>query len=64
MIHLVTVLYLSHKAGQVSAAYGALGTALILLLWLYLLSRLIVASAFLNATLWERNTGKGEAEGT
>ena len=62
VIHLVTVLYLSHKAGQVSAAYGALGTALILLLWLYLLSRLIVASAFLNATLWER--GKGEAAGT
>ena len=56
VIHLVTVLYLAHKAGQFSAAYGALGTALIVLLWLYLLSRLIVASAFLNATLWERAT--------
>lgn len=50
----MTVLYLAHKAGQLSAAYGALGTALVILLWLYLLSRLIVASAFLNATLWER----------
>ncbi len=54
VIHLVTVLYLAHKAGELSAAYGALGTALVLLLWLYLLSRLIVAAAFLNATLWER----------
>jgi uncharacterized BrkB/YihY/UPF0761 family membrane protein len=52
-IHLATVLYLSHKAEQVSASYGALGIALVLLLWLYLLGRLIVASAFLNATVWE-----------
>ena len=52
-IQLATVLYLSHKAKQVSASYGALGIALILLLWLYLIGRLIVAAAFLNATVWE-----------
>jgi uncharacterized BrkB/YihY/UPF0761 family membrane protein len=52
-IHLATVLYISHKAEQVSASYGALGISLVLLLWLYLLGRLIVASAFLNATVWE-----------
>jgi uncharacterized BrkB/YihY/UPF0761 family membrane protein len=52
-IHLATVLYFSHKAEEVSASYGALGISLILLLWLYLLGRLIVASAFLNATVWE-----------
>ncbi len=61
VIHLVTVLYLAHKASQFSAAYGALGTALILLLWLYLLSRLIVASAFMNATLWERSIASEQA---
>ncbi|HEY7829276.1 MAG TPA: YhjD/YihY/BrkB family envelope integrity protein [Solirubrobacteraceae bacterium] len=55
-IHLATVLYISHKAEQVSASYGALGISLVLLLWLYLLGRLIVASAFLNATLWERHS--------
>lgn len=55
-IHLATVLYISHKAEQVSASYGALGIALVLLLWLYLLGRLIVASAFLNATVWESHT--------
>jgi uncharacterized BrkB/YihY/UPF0761 family membrane protein len=52
-IHLATVLYISHKAEQASASYGALGIALVLLLWLYLLGRLIVAAAFLNATIWE-----------
>jgi uncharacterized BrkB/YihY/UPF0761 family membrane protein len=55
-IQLVTVLYISHKAEQVSASYGALGIALVLLLWLYLLGRLIVASAFLNATVWESHS--------
>ena len=54
-IHLATVLYISHKAEQVSASYGALGISLVLLLWLYLLGRLMVASAFLNATVWERH---------
>jgi len=56
-IHLATVLYLSHKAEQASASYGALGTALVLLLWLYLLGRLIVAAAFLNAAVWEQRQG-------
>ena len=56
-IHLATVLYLSHKAEQASASYGALGTALVLLLWLYFLGRLIVAAAFLNAAVWEQAAG-------
>jgi uncharacterized BrkB/YihY/UPF0761 family membrane protein len=62
-IHLATVLYLSHKAEQVSASYGALGIALVLLLWLYLLGRLIVASAFLNATVWESRGRHDSADG-
>jgi len=52
-IHLATVLYIGPKGERASASYGALGIALVLLLWLYLLGRLIVASAFLNATIWE-----------
>ena len=31
-------------------------TATVILLWLYLLARLLVAAAFLNAALWERRT--------
>ena len=57
-IHLATVLYFSHKAEQASASYGALGAALVLLLWLYLLGRLIVAAAFLNAAVWESRSGQ------
>jgi uncharacterized BrkB/YihY/UPF0761 family membrane protein len=60
-IHLATVLYLSHKAEQVSASYGALGISLVLLLWLYFLGRLIVAAAFLNATVWESHGRQGSS---
>ena len=53
MIHLAVVLYLAPKIGRSSELYGALGAATVILLWLYLLARLIVAAAFLNAALWE-----------
>jgi uncharacterized BrkB/YihY/UPF0761 family membrane protein len=56
-LHLVVVLYLAPKVGRSSELYGALGTATVLLLWLYLIARLLVASAFLNAALWERRSG-------
>jgi uncharacterized BrkB/YihY/UPF0761 family membrane protein len=36
--------------------YGALGAAAALLVTLYLISRLIVGAAVVNATLWERRT--------
>ncbi len=66
VMHLATVLYIAHKASEVSAVYGSLGIALVVLLWLYLFGRLVVASAFLNAALWERNGGDatdGRGEG-
>jgi uncharacterized BrkB/YihY/UPF0761 family membrane protein len=34
--------------------YGLLGASTVILLWLYLIARLITLSAFLNATLWMR----------
>ena len=62
-IHLAVVLYLAPKIGRSSQLYGALGAATVILLWLYLLARLIVAAAFLNAALWEhRSDGEGEGE--
>jgi uncharacterized BrkB/YihY/UPF0761 family membrane protein len=36
--------------------YGALGTAAVLLLALFFLSRIVVIAAIVNATLWERRT--------
>ena len=55
-IHLVVALYLAPKLGRSSELYGALGAATVVLLWLYLLARLVVAGAFLNAALWEQKS--------
>jgi uncharacterized BrkB/YihY/UPF0761 family membrane protein len=53
-IHLVTVFYLAGRIEKASELYGALGAASAVLLWLYLIGRLVVGSGVLNATLWER----------
>ena len=57
VIHIVVVLYLVPKLGHSSELYGALGTATVILLWLYLLAGFVVAAAFLNAALGPRTTG-------
>jgi uncharacterized BrkB/YihY/UPF0761 family membrane protein len=52
--HMVSVYYLARRIDKASELYGSLGVAAALLAWLYLIGRLMVASAMLNATLWER----------
>ena len=54
VLHLATVFYLASKLEHASELYGGLGAAAGVLLWLYLLGRLAVGSAVINATLWER----------
>lgn len=54
-LHLATVLWISGKLARASATYGALGVALVILFWLYIVGRLIVASAALTATLAARD---------
>jgi uncharacterized BrkB/YihY/UPF0761 family membrane protein len=44
--------YLAPKLGRSINTYGMLGAATVVLLWLYVMARLITVSAFLNATLW------------
>ena len=56
VIHIIVVLYLVPKLGHSSELYGALGSATVILLWLYLLARLLVAAAFLNAALWDQRS--------
>jgi uncharacterized BrkB/YihY/UPF0761 family membrane protein len=51
IMHLVAILYLPHRVERASETYGALGTAIVLLLWFYFFGRLIVAGGVLNATL-------------
>jgi membrane protein len=52
--HLAVTLYFAPRAARASAVYGTLGVALVLLVSLFLFSRLAVTAAELNATLWER----------
>lgn len=57
VMHLVSVFYLTEKIERSSELYGGLGLAATMLLGLYLVSRLVVASAILNATLWSQRMG-------
>jgi uncharacterized BrkB/YihY/UPF0761 family membrane protein len=58
VMRLVTVLYLLNRIESSSELYGGLGAAAGILLWLYLIGRLIVGAAVLNAALWARNSGE------
>jgi uncharacterized BrkB/YihY/UPF0761 family membrane protein len=55
-LHVVVILYLAPKIGRSADLYGAFGAATVVLLWLYIIARLIVSAAFFNATLWDRKT--------
>ncbi len=46
--------YLAPRLERQPQVYGALGGATVVLLWLYIVARLVVSAAFLNATLWDR----------
>ena len=54
VIHLGTVLFIAGRIKHASETYGSLGVAFTLLFWLFVVSRVIVASAMLNAALAER----------
>ena len=54
VLHLVTVYYVSRKLWAFSDRYGALGVSVVILGWLYLLGRLVVGAAALDAAVWRR----------
>jgi AbrB family looped-hinge helix DNA binding protein len=57
-VHLVVVYYFVDRVGRASEVYGALGVALVALAWLFLIGRLTVAGAEVNASLWEQRWGR------
>jgi uncharacterized BrkB/YihY/UPF0761 family membrane protein len=58
-LHAFTSLYLVDRADRAADLYGPLGVATVLLLWLFVASRLVIASAVLNAVLWDsREAGR------
>ncbi len=60
LMHLVGTLYLPGRIERASDTYGTLGTAIVLLLWLYLFGRLMIAGGMLNDTM--RQLREDEAE--
>lgn len=58
VIHIVVVIWFVPRIDSATARYGALGIAILLLGGVYLIGRLIVAAAFLNATMWSRRQGR------
>jgi uncharacterized BrkB/YihY/UPF0761 family membrane protein len=54
VLQVAVVFYFAPRLGRSEETYGALGAAATMLVWLYVISRLITMSAFLNATLWLR----------
>jgi uncharacterized BrkB/YihY/UPF0761 family membrane protein len=60
LLHLVGTYVIAPWAITKRGTYGALGAAAALLLGLYLMSRLVVGTAVVNATLWELRARQGE----
>jgi uncharacterized BrkB/YihY/UPF0761 family membrane protein len=54
LVQIAVLFYFAPRLGRSEETYGAFGTAATMLVWLYVLSRLITGAAFLNATLWDR----------
>jgi uncharacterized BrkB/YihY/UPF0761 family membrane protein len=55
VLYAIEVIYLNRRITTASALYGSLGAAATLLLATYLVSRLLMGSAVVNAVLWERH---------
>jgi uncharacterized BrkB/YihY/UPF0761 family membrane protein len=54
LVQIAVIFYFAPRLGRSEETYGAFGTAATMLVWLYVLSRLVTGAAFLNATLWWR----------
>jgi uncharacterized BrkB/YihY/UPF0761 family membrane protein len=54
VLQLLTTYWIGHLVARKTNTYGAVGIALAVLLWVYILGRIIVGSAGLNAALWYR----------
>jgi uncharacterized BrkB/YihY/UPF0761 family membrane protein len=54
LVEVAVLFYFAPRLGRSEETYGAFGAAATMLIWLYVLSRLITSAAFLNATLWSR----------
>jgi uncharacterized BrkB/YihY/UPF0761 family membrane protein len=58
VLHVLTTYWIGHLVARKTNTYGAVGIALAVLLWVYILGRIIVGSAGLNAALWHRRENR------
>jgi uncharacterized BrkB/YihY/UPF0761 family membrane protein len=52
LVQVAVLFYFAPELSERQETYGAFGAAATMLVWLYVLSRLATAAAFLNATIW------------
>jgi len=58
VLQLLTTYWIGHLVARKTSTYGAVGIALAVLLWVYILGRIMVGSAGLNAALWYRRENR------
>jgi membrane protein len=58
-LHFFTVLWITHSIESKTETYGAIGAALALLLWAFVLGRVLILSAVLNSAIWYRSHTAG-----
>jgi len=58
-ISVVVLFYFAPRLGRAEETYGAFGAAATILVWLYVIARLVVGGAFLNAVLYRGNAADG-----
>ena len=56
ILHVATVVWFAPYLQTKSQTYGAIGAALAILVWAYLLGRIVTSAAALNAVLWRKTS--------
>ena len=56
LITVAVLFYFAPRLGRAEETYGAFGTAATMLVWLYVLARLVIGGAFLNMVLYRRRS--------
>jgi uncharacterized BrkB/YihY/UPF0761 family membrane protein len=64
VLDLLTVYWIGNLVARKTNTYGAVGIAVAVLLWVYILGRIIVGSAGLNAALWYRRQSRHDLAAT
>jgi uncharacterized BrkB/YihY/UPF0761 family membrane protein len=62
VLQILTTYWIGHLVARKTSTYGAVGVALAVLLWVYILGRIMVGSAGLNTALWYRREDQGERQ--